>query len=210
MESQQGPAGPPNPQGALVNGTSKNPDGTGSYYNVTVKANTTYRLRIINTAVLAGFAVSLDGHPFQVIESDFVPINNYTTDWIIVNIGQRYDVVFTTNQNPGNYWFRLEAICGPPTFESLAVFNYDTIPVGTPSTTRLSAPPTVCNDEKNLVPVHTKAVSPDKFVYVDDKTDQFNVNFKGAQTPHNSTTPPNNPTTPVVHWTINEYVSLLL
>jgi FtsP/CotA-like multicopper oxidase with cupredoxin domain len=97
-------ASPPTALGATFNGTMKNPStNTGYYFNRTLKSNTTYRLRLINTAVDNGFAVSLDHHKMNVIAADFVPIQNYTTDWLLINIGQRYDVVFTTDQGDGNY-----------------------------------------------------------------------------------------------------------
>jgi FtsP/CotA-like multicopper oxidase with cupredoxin domain len=95
---------PPTAPGATFNGTMKNSStNTGYYFNRTLKSNTTYRLRLINTAVDNGFAVSLDHHKMNVIAADFVPIKNYTTDWLLINIGQRYDVVFTTDQGDGNY-----------------------------------------------------------------------------------------------------------
>jgi FtsP/CotA-like multicopper oxidase with cupredoxin domain len=183
-EESAAPAGakPPTADGGLINGTMQNTAGAGSYYNVTVKANTTYRLRLINTAVDNGFKVSLDGHNFTVIQSDFVPIIPYTTDWLLIHIGQRYDVVFTTNQTPGNYWFRVavpEILCGRNSLASagkfLAIFNYDSVPIADPTTTAVTAGPTVCTDETNLVPVTKKSVPQAEFVFAQDKTDQFNV-----------------------------------
>jgi FtsP/CotA-like multicopper oxidase with cupredoxin domain len=110
---------------ATFNGTMKNPStNTGYYFNRTLKANTTYRLRLINTAVDNGFAVSLDHHKMNVIAADFVPVKNYTADWILINIGQRYDVVFTTNQGDGNYVCKFPQLFIPlfSHFESLAIF----------------------------------------------------------------------------------------
>lgn len=35
-----------------------------------------------------------------------MPIVPYETDFVTINIGQRYDVVVTADQDPGNYWIR--------------------------------------------------------------------------------------------------------
>lgn len=83
--------------------------GGGKYYTSTITKGKKYRLRLINTSVDAHFMVSLDNHVFQVITSDFVPIKPYYTNWVFLDIGQRYDVVVSANQTVGNYWFRAEA-----------------------------------------------------------------------------------------------------
>lgn len=81
----------------------------GSYFTTKpLAANTTYRLRLINTAVDNGYQVSLDNHNLTVIAADFVPVNATSTEWLFIGIGQRYDVLFTTGSTPGNFWFRAE------------------------------------------------------------------------------------------------------
>jgi FtsP/CotA-like multicopper oxidase with cupredoxin domain len=71
---QQG-RGPPPGENILINGTSQNAQGGGQYDQVTLTPGKKHRLRLINTSVEAALRVTLDGHPFQVITSDFVPIN---------------------------------------------------------------------------------------------------------------------------------------
>lgn len=58
---------------------------------MTFVSGTTYRIRLVNTAVDGHFEFSIDGHEFQVIATDFVPIVPYTTDSVSVSIGQRYE-----------------------------------------------------------------------------------------------------------------------
>ncbi|TDH69363.1 hypothetical protein CCR75_009753 [Bremia lactucae] len=90
-----------------------------------------YLLRLINTAALAVFNVSIDDHMFQVVASDSeylvpsTPINSLT-----INVGQRYDIlveanpISTTPQLPTQnsdgasvtsaYWLRVQGQFGIP------------------------------------------------------------------------------------------------
>jgi len=96
--------GPPQPDNILINGTAKSATGTGAYNKVTIQSGKKYRLRLINTSIDSNLLVNLDGHTFQVIATDFVPVVPYTTTYIQIGIGQRYDVVINANQTAGNYW----------------------------------------------------------------------------------------------------------
>lgn len=79
-------------------------------YTTTYEKGKRYLLRLINTAVDATFVFSIDHHEFTVIAADFVPIEPYKTDHIVVGIGQRYHVIVHANplkDAPGdNYWMR--------------------------------------------------------------------------------------------------------
>jgi FtsP/CotA-like multicopper oxidase with cupredoxin domain len=101
------PGPPAPPDTVLVNGTMVDGNGNGQYQKLNVQPGKKYRLRFVNTAMDHLFHVSLDGHPFTVIEADFVPIQPYQTTDLKINVGQRYDVVFEANQNSGNYWLRV-------------------------------------------------------------------------------------------------------
>ncbi len=99
--------GPPIPNNALINGVMKSPDGTrGSYYKMTVTKGKKYRLRIINTSIDTHWHVALvslvlmlgilmvrtyallqDGHTFEVVTSDFVPVKPWTTNQLSIGIG---------------------------------------------------------------------------------------------------------------------------
>lgn len=81
----------------------------GGQYGVTkIEKGKRYKLRLINISSDNHFKVSLDNHPFLVVGADFDPITPYTTDWIFIAVGQRYDVIVTTNQTVDNYWLRAE------------------------------------------------------------------------------------------------------
>jgi FtsP/CotA-like multicopper oxidase with cupredoxin domain len=142
-------AGPPPPDNILINGTAKSASGSGAYNDVTIQSGKRYRLRLINTSVDTSFRVNLDGHIFQVIATDFVPIVPFNTTYLQLGIGQRYDVIVTANQAPGNFWFRADAngACQSATKRGgLARFNYQGVPIADPSSVAPSNPPTQCID----------------------------------------------------------------
>ena len=97
---------PPPANNIIVNGTNKNAGNTtGSYNKVKLTKGKKYRLRLINASTDNNIRVSLDNHPFLVINSDLVPIKPYVTNWVLLAVGQRYDVVITANQTVGDYWY---------------------------------------------------------------------------------------------------------
>lgn len=100
--------GPPRGTSLLINGTSTSAEGGGSYNTVTIQSGKRYLLRLINSSVNTYLRVSLDNHLLIVIAADFVPIVPFMTDFLLIAIGQRYDVVINANQTSGAYWFRAD------------------------------------------------------------------------------------------------------
>lgn len=164
-QNLQSASGPPPADTILINGTNKNSNGGGSYSQVKLTAGKKYRLRLINTSVDNNIRVSLDNHPFSVITSDFVPIHPFTTDWVLLAIGQRYDVVFTANQTSGNYWFRAEVAtdcASSNNYYGRAIFSYSDATVADPSSTAATLPST-CADMSPLVPYVSNTVPSSDF-----------------------------------------------
>jgi FtsP/CotA-like multicopper oxidase with cupredoxin domain len=120
-------------------------------------AGKSYLLRFINIGIQSTMKIYLDGHTFTVISADFVPIVPYTTDILNINIGQRYEVIVTADQTPGNYFLRadIQTACAG-TIQALdvrAVVNYQGFS-GTPTSTAYNYT-TECVDEPyaSLIPV---------------------------------------------------------
>jgi hypothetical protein len=74
-----------------------------------------YLLRIINTSFETQFVFSIDNHPLTVISADFVPVQPYNTNSLLVGIGQRYSVIVEAKQKdpkkdpekqPDDFWIR--------------------------------------------------------------------------------------------------------
>lgn len=123
----------------LLNGTNKATSGNAGQ-NLKVKLTTGKRhlLRVVNTSVNGAFRLSLDGHNITLVTSDFVPIQPLTVESVMINIGQRYEMIIEANQTPSNYWFRAE-IEGFGCYSSndgtgMGIFTYSGVKEATPTT----------------------------------------------------------------------------
>ncbi|MCJ1467290.1 hypothetical protein MMC07_005914 [Pseudocyphellaria aurata] len=123
MDFQQELLPQPNPplmDSILLNGQGSYAGGgkTGHQWTTVFKKGKRYLLRLINTSVDTTFIFSIDNHNITVVSSDFVPIHPYTTDHVVVGIGQRYHVVVTAipkettgpnkgvNSTANDFWVR--------------------------------------------------------------------------------------------------------
>ena len=173
-----------------------NPSGTGGAYNtVILTKGKKYRLRIINTSVDNHFKVHLDEHNFTVVQADFVPIVPYTTGWLFIGIGQRYDVIITANQAISSYWFRadVQTGCGANNnnFNIKSIFTYAGAPAGNPTTTGTTYTQG-CTDETQIVPYVQKNVPSADFI---SQSQELNVSLSGGGAPGANGN--------LVSWTIN-------
>lgn len=73
---------------AVLNGTIIDGKNPGKGYTLRFEKGKRYLLRLINTSVESAFAFAIDNHKIQVIAADFVPIEPYYTDRIVVGIGR--------------------------------------------------------------------------------------------------------------------------
>ncbi|KAL9106234.1 MAG: hypothetical protein Q9227_008702 [Pyrenula ochraceoflavens] len=97
--------GPPTMDNGLINGTNVWESG-GERFEMAVTSGTSYRLRLVNAAMDTFWKFSIDNHTFTVIAADMVPIEPFTTDYIGIGIGQRYDLILNANQTTSDYWMR--------------------------------------------------------------------------------------------------------
>ncbi|KAF2425356.1 hypothetical protein EJ08DRAFT_594437 [Tothia fuscella] len=186
-----GPGAPPASQNVLVNGSMIDGAGHGRYTKLSIQKGKTYRLRFVNTAVNHMFHVSLDKHPFTVIAADLAPIKPYTTTDLKINIGQRYDVVFTADQDVSNYWLRVQPASGgcgrSRIYDNAAVtvgaiLHYDGAQDELPASTGATLSP-ACADEvfspfKALpVPSSTFAARSEELDFISGRGNQNIVNW---------------------------------
>jgi FtsP/CotA-like multicopper oxidase with cupredoxin domain len=84
--------GPPTLDNGLINGTntytSSSNVTTGYRFNTSFTAGTSYRLRLVNTAIDSFFKFSIDNHTLTVIANDLVPIKPYETTVLSIGIGE--------------------------------------------------------------------------------------------------------------------------
>ncbi|KAJ3021920.1 UNVERIFIED_CONTAM: hypothetical protein HDU68_009405 [Siphonaria sp. JEL0065] len=155
-----------------------------------VKAGSISRLRLVNTAGFAAFLVSVDGHSLTVIEVDGIRVDPYEVDALTINVAQRYSVLITANQKPGNYLIRATMYHGspwtsmpdmPPGFNPniTAILNYAGVnPKQAPITVSAPSIPFIL-DDRRLRPVE-KMAPPQPTS--DDFTMLFEFQFKSLDT----------------------------
>ncbi|KAJ3066780.1 hypothetical protein HDU98_009968, partial [Podochytrium sp. JEL0797] len=129
----------------------------------TIAQGTTMRLRLINTSAFAAFLFSIDGHSLTVIEVDGVLVAPKVVDRLTINTAQRYSVLITASQKPGNYLIRANMYHGDP-WTSMpnmpigfnpnvtAVLNYNGINPSLPPLKSQPPPKPVALNDMTLVP----------------------------------------------------------
>ncbi|KAI3112891.1 CAZyme family AA1 [Penicillium roqueforti] len=160
--------GPPTLDTGLINGTNVFGNGTnstGTRFQMKVNQGSSYRLRIVNSAVDTHWKFMIDNHTLTVIAADFVPIKPFTTDYINIGMGQRYDVIVTANkrQISDSFWIRAipqEACSENANPDNIRGILYYGNSPNTP-TTRPYTFPDECTDEpaSSLIPQVPKTVS---------------------------------------------------
>ena len=157
---------PPPSDNVLFNGLHVNANGGGQYARVKLKPGKRHRLRIINTSVDNTFTVTLVNHQFTVIQTDFIPVNAFTTSSIFLAIGQRYDVTIDASQAVGNYWFNVtfaaSGLCGLSNIPfPAAIFQYEgASSTALPTNKGVAPPDSLCEDRTNFVPIVSRTVPP--------------------------------------------------
>jgi len=198
------PRGPPPAENILINGTNVNATGGGRYHVNSLTKGKKYRVRLINTSTNDNFKVGLDNHTMTVITADFVPIVPWQTQWLNLNIGQRYDVIINANQPISSYWFHVIPNVGCSNNKvgnALSIFTYSgassSIP---PNSTRNNSPVLIdCNDSNGNLTPYVKANVPTN-ITIPNKS-RLDVGF-AIVTETTST----NATNTVFQWNINSSV----
>jgi FtsP/CotA-like multicopper oxidase with cupredoxin domain len=108
-------------QSALFNGKGRAPGDTKSpLAAVEVKKGETVRVRLINGSSTYALRFQIDGHPLTVIAADGMPVRPVTVDNLLLNVGERYDVLLKADQD-GAFWVRAVTLDGNA---ALAVLRY--------------------------------------------------------------------------------------
>jgi FtsP/CotA-like multicopper oxidase with cupredoxin domain len=99
----------------LLNGNNVKSDLSGGKHALwSVKPGKKHLFRIIGSAAQNMFSVHFDHHKMTVIAADYVPIVPYTTEWLNIGIGQRYDVIVEMDQEVDAYFLRAVTQTGCP------------------------------------------------------------------------------------------------
>ena len=128
-----------------LNATKPDPNclGDGEKFQLVFETGKKYRLRVINVATEDWVQFSIDNHTLTVIATDFVPIVPYQTTSVMIDMGQRYDVIVEANAPPGDYWLRsgFEQCCipngaGPNNVSAIVRYNNASIAMPTSSSVK--------------------------------------------------------------------------
>ncbi|WYZ45841.1 hypothetical protein EsH8_IX_000066 [Colletotrichum jinshuiense] len=94
------------------------------------KSGKVHKLRLINTSVEAMQIFSIDGHKLIVTTMDFVPVEPYEADYVILGVGMRADVLVKGTGDPKQaYYMRTRIQCAATVaFQALAIIYYDQTP----------------------------------------------------------------------------------
>jgi multicopper oxidase len=98
-------------QSGLINGKGRMPGTSTSLSVVKIHTGETVRLRLINGSSTYAFRFQIDSHPLTVIATDGAPIKPVTVDNLLINIGERYDVLIKADQY-GMHWIRVVTLDG--------------------------------------------------------------------------------------------------
>jgi FtsP/CotA-like multicopper oxidase with cupredoxin domain len=152
------PGASPPSDNLFFNGTNINPRGPGGQYaKVNIVPGKRHRLRLVNPSVDNTFTVSIVGHQMTVIQTDFVPVQAYTTDFLFMGVGQRYDVIIEATKEPKTYWINAtfsSPVCGVSlnAFPA-AILHYEGSPDNLPTDVGVKPRDTHCADNLEFVPI---------------------------------------------------------
>ncbi|XWX02410.1 hypothetical protein V2A60_010447 [Cordyceps javanica] len=111
---------PPPLETGLINGTNVY-NNRGQRLKIRFEAGKTYRLRLVNAALISHFKFMIDNHVMVVIAHDLVPVKPYATKVLDITMGQRYDILVTANQAAvaKQFWMRSLplGLCGDPNWK---------------------------------------------------------------------------------------------
>ncbi|XP_064643031.1 uncharacterized protein LOC135497216 [Lineus longissimus] len=100
-----------------------------------VRRGKRYRFRIIAAGNLYPFRVSIDQHELTVVATDGYDVDPMPVESLIINPGERYDVMITADQPVQNYMVRAQTLEVDVEHVAEAILNYDGVdPVHEPTT----------------------------------------------------------------------------
>ncbi|KAJ5818171.1 multicopper oxidase-domain-containing protein [Penicillium riverlandense] len=159
----------------LINGTNTYPCedsndpsclGTGQHSETVIQKGKRYLIRLIDAEIDGWMKFTIDRHKLTVIAADFVPIEPYQTDSVIITSGQRYDIVIEADQGIGSYWMRaiFQTACNEQEIERndiRGIIRYESATdEGNPTSKKWPTITDSCGDEpyESLVPYVAKDV----------------------------------------------------
>ena len=110
------PVGPIPFWSGIINDKGRHYDKNGAHNNAKlnvfyVTRNEQYRFRLIGAQALYAYKFSIQNHSLTVVATDGTQIESITdVHYVIVNTGERYDIIVNANQSIGSYWILAETL----------------------------------------------------------------------------------------------------
>lgn len=166
VRETQTQAVPPSSDNVLFNGTNINPadPSLGEYSVVTLTPGAKHRLCLINPSIEHNFQVSLVGHDFTIVSTDFVPIEPVVASDVFLGVGQRYDIIIDASEAVDSYWFNVTlsgtGLCGTSNNPApAAIFRYEGASETLPTDPGTAPADSLCDDRNDFVPIVTRSTS---------------------------------------------------
>ena len=138
--------------GMLLNGA---PAGPSSPF-IDLSGEVGHRLRIVNGGWSEAFQICIDGHSFDVVQTDGADTEPYSVDCIQMYPAERYDVIVVRNPTPDAVWVRLHVLGGP---ELTIPARFGSASTALPATSAISHP-SVLNCVVNRVDIGVQRCLP--------------------------------------------------
>ncbi len=130
MQMGKAPAGAPDVgdvpfESALINGKGRfDPSSETPLETYEVQAKDRIRFRIINASSTYAFRFAIDGHKLSTIAADGALTRPQDADSLLIDIGERYDVIVNADQPMANYWIRARTLEQDKDDQALAILRY--------------------------------------------------------------------------------------
>ncbi|XP_033743268.1 L-ascorbate oxidase-like isoform X2 [Pecten maximus] len=90
-----------------------------------VIVNGTYRFRVINAAMTYSLQVSVDQHEIEVVSVDGNGVVGVRGDAVIINGGERFDMLVRTDKQVSSYWIRVTTLADGGQNKTMAILRYE-------------------------------------------------------------------------------------
>jgi iron transport multicopper oxidase len=152
-------------ESALINGKGRFGANSGTPLETyQVKAKDRIRFRIINASSTYAFRFAIDGHKLSVIATDGALTKPEEVGSLVIDVGERYDVIVTADQPMGNYWIRAKTLEEDKENYALAVLRYQGAPKELPKTKAQWGASLKLADLKPYTPQRIKAPTTNKLL----------------------------------------------
>ncbi|KAI1322596.1 laccase [Xylariaceae sp. FL0255] len=174
-ETRSTPA-PPSSNNVFFNGTNINPSGSGGAYStIDLTPGSVHLLRLYNPSAEHNYEISIVGHNMTVIETDLVPVEPVTVDYLFLAIGQRANVLINATATAGNYWMNVTLpstnLCGASDNPyPAAILHYTSAESGNPTDQGTTPFNPGCQDSLSYVPVVSRTADLDDFAQTASNT----------------------------------------